>query len=277
MLELGFDPGRRQQDGIELSRSRGEIARNWWSREWLYLLEHASTSSPRKRGRKLARLSRVQFLVIAPGVIRGRVAEGGEGTFDAAICSPPLSPAQWRRVNAVLTADTALTARLLAGTMPEAVKEHAFDTAELLFGNPTRGARCTCGRDALICRHAFALACVAADVMDRDPFYFLGWRGQTRRQFVNALRAGWDLPPVEDVTRTETPARETLDVNEFFRSSAPLPTDSTGLALPPFDVLALLGPPPVGPPGDGRRLARQFAELLGAPSAAADTSTEAPA
>ena len=104
--------------------------------------------------------------------------------------------ATWSAIEKALSAQALFAARLLAGEMPAEIEDVFARARAPLF--PTRSAQlrmeCSCPDWSVPCKHLAATIYLLAEAFDADPFQILHWRGRTREQLLEHLRAGVPKP-----------------------------------------------------------------------------------
>jgi uncharacterized Zn finger protein len=125
-------------------------------------------------------------------------------------------------------------------------------------------ATCTCPDAANPCKHLAAVYYILAERLDEDPFTLFTWRGRTREELLEQLRArrvranGRRAPLAAAIAADEPPPLSSR-LDGFWRAGPEL----AGLHVSPLAaeapdaLLRQLGPPPVDV-GD-----QDFIELLG--------------
>lgn len=98
---------------------------------------------------------------------------------------------QWASVDRALAARVGFVARLLAGEVPPDLEDVFRDASVELFpvSWSALDARCSCPDWENPCKHIAAVLYVFADQLDDDPWMLLAWRGRTRDQLLDPLRA----------------------------------------------------------------------------------------
>jgi uncharacterized Zn finger protein len=209
-------PPRKVKGGIRARSKRGAFARSWWAKRWLAVLESLQLGGRLQRGRAYARAGQVMDLSIESGVVTARVQGTRAEPYDVTIRVTPLSPAEWRRVAAVLSREAVFLARLLAGEMPADI-ERAFEQAGVsLF--PTRikdlSTSCSCPDSSNPCKHIAAVYYLLGEEFDRDPFLIFRLRGMTREDLLRMLEE------MESAARPGLDGGES-DLDAFDRDDAP--------------------------------------------------------
>ncbi|MEV0216685.1 SWIM zinc finger family protein [Micromonospora sp. NPDC050695] len=277
---------RRVDGGLRARSARGAIGRSWWSRRFLEVLESFALGTRLTRGRSYARAGQVLRLDIAPGRVSAEVQGSRPRPYEVSIALSPFPAALWTRIEEELAGQAFFSARLLAGDLPDELEELFVAAGAPLFpaGVDELTQRCNCPDFAVPCKHLAATFYLLAEAFDADPFELLHWRGRSRAQLLDALRArraeatGTPAPPGPSTLDIEpslvdttpagtaraltglsaTPMTQALD--RFWSPPVPLPDRPPRLATGPDLLLRQLGPPApsIGGPGLLERLRRAY-------------------
>lgn len=171
-------------------RKRGGLGETWWANRWTSVLESFGWASRLQRGRTYARGGRVLSYEVAPGEITARVKGSRPSPYRVRIHLKQMSGAAWRRATKVMAGRAAFAAMLLAGEMPRDIEEAFAEAGTSLFPQSQRDLEtsCSCPDWANPCKHVAAVAYVAAEAFDRDPFLLFQLRGRTREQLLDELQ-----------------------------------------------------------------------------------------
>ncbi|HXV93669.1 MAG TPA: SWIM zinc finger family protein, partial [Pseudonocardia sp.] len=223
---------RRVEGGIQIHATRGPIARSWWSRRFVEVLESLGVGGRLARGRGYARQGQILSLDVDAGAVVARVQGSAPTPYAVRIGVPAYGKAEWARVIDALAADAWFAATLLGGEMPREIEE--LFAAEGLALFPASGADltmdCTCPDHQVPCKHLAAVFYLLAERFDAEPFTVLALRGRDRERLLAELRSRRAAQPPEG-GRAGEPAR-----------AAPLQE-----RLDAFFTAGPLDPPPPGP------------------------------
>src|ERR1019366_3484310 len=170
----------------------GAIGESWWSERFIELLESFGLGSRLERGRIYARAGQVTELDVEPGIVLAKVQGSRYTPYRVRIRAKVFSDYQWRRAEKAIAARALTLAKLLAGEMPHDIEEVlAACKLTLLPGSYDElRATCTCPDAANPCKHLAAVYYILAERFDEDPFTLFPWRGMTREELLEQLRAG---------------------------------------------------------------------------------------
>ncbi|MCX5066564.1 SWIM zinc finger family protein [Micromonospora lupini] len=281
---------RKVDGGLRARSARGAIGRSWWSRRFLEVLESFALGTRLTRGRSYARAGQVLRLDIAPGRVTAQVQGSRPRPYEVSIALAAFPAALWTRIEDELAGQAFFSARLLAGDLPDELEELFVAAGAPLFpaavGELTQ--RCNCPDFAVPCKHLAATFYLLAEAFDADPFELLHWRGRSRADLLDRLRArraeatGTASPPEPSVPDALPSVVDTVDVlppvgaaralaglaatplaeavDRFWAAPVPLPDRPPRLATGPDLLLRQLGPPApaIGGPGLLERLRRAY-------------------
>ncbi|MGW2624854.1 SWIM zinc finger family protein [Micromonospora taraxaci] len=182
---------RRVDGGLRARSARGAIGRSWWSRRFLEVLESFALGTRLTRGRSYARAGQVLTLDIEPGRVSAVVQGSRPQPYQVSIALRPFPDALWSRIEEELAGQAFFSARLLAGDLPDELEELFVAASAPLFpaGVDELTQRCNCPDFAVPCKHLAATFYLLAEAFDADPFELLHWRGRSRAELLDELRA----------------------------------------------------------------------------------------
>lgn len=255
--------------GIAARSQRGAIGETWWSQRFIELLESFGVGSRLKRGRSYARAGQVVELEIEPGLVLASVQGTRYSPYRVRIQVNVLSEHQWRRAEKAMAAQALPLALLLAGQMPRDVEELFAACKLTLFPKSYRELRtsCSCPDWENPCKHVAAAYYILAERFDEDPFLIFAWRGRTKEELLDRLRAqreraGGRAPAPAEPRNANAPERtEPLSerLGDFWRCGPELAGFRVNplAAEVPDALLRQLGPAP--PEVRGRNVAELLA------------------
>ena len=177
--------------GLATSKQRGAMAASWWSRRFVDVLESYGLGTRMQRGRKYARAGQVLSFDVQAGMLVAQVQGSRPTPYVVTVAAPSPTAEQWASVDRSLAARVGFVARLLDGEVPPDLEEVFADASVELFPASWSAlvARCNCPDWENPCKHIAAVLYVFADQLDDDPWMLLAWRGRTRDQLLDPLRA----------------------------------------------------------------------------------------
>jgi uncharacterized Zn finger protein len=266
--------------GIAARSRDGAIGESWWSERFIDLLESFGLGSRLERGRAYARAGQVTELDVEPGIVLAKVQGSRYTPYRARIRAKVFSEYQWRRAEKAIAARALTLAKLLAGEMPHDIEEvlAACKLTLLPSSYAELRATCTCPDAVNPCKHLAAVYYILAERFDDDPFALFTWRGVTREELLEQLRArraratgrraSLGAAKTADTAAAEEPPALSTLLDCFWCAAtelaelhvSPLAADA------PDALLRQLGPPPVnvGDQNLVELLGRAYVQLAGA-------------
>ena len=232
----------RVAGGIQINSTRGAVARTWWSKRFLSVLEQIGVGGRMARGRAYARQGQIVSLDIDAGGAVAKVQGSRPRPYAVRVGVPAFGKAEWAEVAEAMVADASLTAALLAGDMPHEIEDVFTKVGLSLFPASARDLAldCTCPDQAVPCKHLAAVCYVLAERFDADPFAILALRGRDRETLLADLRerrACAGPAPAHGIPLTET--------LYAFYTAGPLPPPTAGPDTPSDALLDQVPPFPV--------------------------------
>lgn len=256
-----YEPSRpRPAQGIRAKSRRGRIGDTWWSLRFVEVLESFNLGARLTRGRAYARSGQVLDLAVEPGVVTASVQGSRSRPYKLSIHVTPLSETQWSRLEKAMSERALLLAKLLNGEMPPEI-ETVFERCRLSLFPASRRAlvtECSCPDVGNPCKHIAAAYYILAEKFDDDPFLIFAWRGRSKDELMEHLRARRAVPAQRSRRReTGPPAPAAPALAENLGTFWDVGADLGGLRInasaveSPDALLDELGPVPDEAGGDG--------------------------
>ncbi|MGM1057951.1 SWIM zinc finger family protein [Saccharothrix sp. Mg75] len=210
----GERPGARRavrvEGGLTLRSRRGDVARTWWSRRFVEVLESFGMGGRLARGRGYARTGQVMSLSLSTSLVVALVTGTRREPYRARVGVRKFSDEEWSRIEHALADRAIFAAKLLAGEMPPEIEEVFADLGLTLFPGTLRemSMDCTCPDWEVPCKHLAATCYLLAESFDTDPFEILAWRGRSREDLLDRLRELRAPLPHEEPPPPAAPAPE---------------------------------------------------------------------
>jgi uncharacterized Zn finger protein len=223
--------------GIQIASTRGEVARSWWSKRFIGVLEQIGVGGRLSRGRSYARAGQIVSMDVEVGAVRAVVQGSRPKPYRVRIGLPAFGKAEWGQIGQALVDDASYAAALLNGEMPREI-ESVFDAVGLtLFPADARDLAmdCTCPDYEVPCKHLAAVFYVLAERFDADPFQILALRGRDRAALLEDLRARRAAAAPAGPAAAVPPLDEVLD--RFFVAGPGLDEPLAGPRTPPDALL----------------------------------------
>ncbi|MFC7613834.1 hypothetical protein ACFQV2_09930 [Actinokineospora soli] len=189
------------ENGLRVRSTRGDIARTWWSRRFIEVLEELGLGGRLERGKRYARQGQVVSMSLSASIVVATVQGSRPAPYRVKIGVKAFTVDQWVQVEQALAGQALYLAKLLAGEMPTGIEE-VFEAVGLrLFPNSFAefSMECSCPDWEVPCKHLAATCYLLAESFDTDPFEILAWRGRARQDLLDGLRShrGGVARPVE--------------------------------------------------------------------------------
>ncbi|MEW6209807.1 MAG: SWIM zinc finger family protein [Acidobacteriota bacterium] len=261
-------PRPKPVGGIKAKSKRGDIGETWWSKRFISILESFNIGARLSRGRSYARGGNVLKLDIAPGLVTSKVQGSFATPYKIRIEIHPFSESEWKKVEEAMASQALFMAKLLAGEMPREIEEAFTECRLALFPASKREMEtdCSCPDWSNPCKHIAATYYILAEQFDEDPFLIFAWRGRSKQQIIENLRAlrGATDEGADEASEDNRmiPSEEVAPLEECLSDFWKMRDDFTGLkvrpqaAAIPDALLKQMGPAPVEVSG------RNAAELL---------------
>ena len=179
------------ENGLRARSTRGDIARTWWSRRFIEVLEELGLGGRLERGKRYARQGQVVSMSLSASIVVATVQGSRPAPYRVKIGIRAFTADQWTQVEQALAGQALYLAKLLAGEMPTGIEE-VFDAVGLrLFPNSFTefSMECSCPDWEVPCKHLAATCYLLAESFDTDPFEILAWRGRARQELLDGLRS----------------------------------------------------------------------------------------
>jgi len=179
------------EGGLQARSKRGPIGDTWWSQRFITVLESFGIGSRLQRGKRYARSGQVLTMEIAAGQVKASVQGSRAKPYRVFIENEVLSTADWEAIESAMASSAVFGARLLANEMPEEIEEAFSDSSTSLFpvSAGELDSACSCPDWENPCKHIAAVYYLLAEAFDRDPFLIFAWRGRTKEELLDSLRA----------------------------------------------------------------------------------------
>ncbi|MDU0289866.1 SWIM zinc finger family protein [Saccharothrix longispora] len=207
----------RVEGGLTLRSKRGDVARTWWSRRFVEVLESFGMGGRLARGRGYARTGQVMSLSLSTSLVVALVMGTRREPYRARVGVRKFTDQEWSRIEHALADRAVFAAKLLAGEMPPEIEDVFADLGLALFPSTLRemSMDCTCPDWEVPCKHLAATCYLLAESFDTDPFEILAWRGRSREDLLDRLRELRAPLPHEEPVPVEAVPEPEPEVDEF--------------------------------------------------------------
>ncbi|MEH2241177.1 SWIM zinc finger family protein [Nostoc sp.] len=167
-----------------------QASREWWSQQWLDLLDSYRFKKRLERARNYARQGNVLSIEFKGAKVLARVQGSEVEPYKVSLSLEPFSDEQWGYVIETMSQRAIFAAKLLAGEMPQNIEEvfTANGLSIFPFTLADVQSKCSCPDKANPCKHIGALYYQLGDRFSEDPFVLFQLRGRTKEQILSDLR-----------------------------------------------------------------------------------------
>lgn len=232
------------------------INQEWWSQQWLDLLDKYRFKKRLERARIYARQGNVLSIDFTEQKVLAKVQGTQPEPYEVSLWLDAFSEEEWGYIIETLSQRAIFSAKLLAGEMPPDI-EDVFATNGLRlfpFKLDDVHSRCSCPDKANPCKHIGAVYYMLGDRFSEDPFVLFQLRGRTQQQIITALRQlrSQTEENTEQTDPIETPLKFNSDspnLEQFWTYSEQLESSLVVITPPPSSetVLDVLGAIPLAP------------------------------
>ncbi|MEH2227590.1 SWIM zinc finger family protein [Nostoc sp.] len=167
-----------------------QASREWWSQQWLDLLDSYRFKKRLERARNYARQGNVLSIEFKGAKVLARVQGSEVEPYKVSLSLEPFTDEQWGYVIETMSQRAIFAAKLLAGEMPQNIEE-VFTANGLSIFPFTLGdvqSKCSCPDKANPCKHIGAIYYQLGDRFSEDPFVLFQLRGRSKEQIISDLR-----------------------------------------------------------------------------------------
>jgi uncharacterized Zn finger protein len=164
--------------------------RQWWTQQWLDLINAYRFKKRLERGWQYAREGNVLSIRFKGEKVLAKVQGTDPEPYRVSLWLDPLTDEDWGYVIETLTQRAIFSAKLLAGEMPHNIEEVFSANGLRLFPFQLADvrSRCSCPDKANPCKHISAVYYLMGDRFTEDPFVLFQLRGRTREQILKTIR-----------------------------------------------------------------------------------------
>ena len=238
--------------------------KEWWTQQWIDLLNSYRFKKRLERARNYARQGNVLSIDFKDQKIIAKVQGTAPEPYELSLWLNTFSDEDWDYVIKTMSERAIFTAKLLAGEMPQNIEE-VFSANGLRlfpFALDEVHSHCNCPDPARVCKHIAAVYYLLGDRFGEDPFVLFMLRGRTKEQILDTIRkqrnSNEENSAKVNVAKKAKKAassyqQETLKIGDFWQYDRPLEPSLVVIAPPPSSetVLDILGPLNLGGKSDG--------------------------
>ncbi|MDZ8236501.1 MAG: SWIM zinc finger family protein [Nostoc sp. ChiQUE01a] len=207
-----------------------QASREWWSQQWLDLLDSYRFKKRLERARNYARQGNVLSIDFQGAKVLARVQGSEVEPYKVSLSLEPFSDEQWGYVIETMSQKAIFAAKLLAGEMPQNIAEVFTANGLSLFPFTLADvhSKCSCPDKANPCKHIGAVYYQLGDRFSEDPFVLFQLRGRTKEQIISnlrQLRSGKievNTSETPDVEQSITHNKYSVKIDSFWQYNEPL-------------------------------------------------------
>jgi len=239
--------------------------KEWWTQQWIDLLNSYRFKKRLERARNYARQGNVLSLEFKEQKIIAQVQGTAPEPYKLSLWLDTFTNEDWGYIIETMSERAIFTAKLLAGEMPQNIEEiFAANGLRLFpFTLDEIHSECDCPDKARVCKHIAAVYYLLGDRFSDDPFLLFQLRGRTKAKILEELRQKRGQSEDEKVTEAEkiqdkqlfsssqiitSATQETIKIEQFWEYNQQL--DSSLIVITPSPsnetVLDVLGQIPLG-------------------------------
>ncbi|MFN6561532.1 MAG: SWIM zinc finger family protein [Nostoc sp. ChiSLP01] len=193
-----------------------QASREWWSQQWLDLLDSYRFKKRLERARNYARQGNVLNIEFQGAKVLARVQGSEVEPYQVSLSLEPFSDEQWGYVIETMSQKAIFAAKLLAGEMPQNIAEVFTANGLSLFPFTLSDvhSKCSCPDKANPCKHIGAVYYQLGDRFSEDPFVLFQLRGRTKEQILRDLRQ-LRSGKIETVTSETPEVQQSISYNKY--------------------------------------------------------------
>ncbi|WP_071188160.1 SWIM zinc finger family protein [Trichormus sp. NMC-1] len=231
-----------------------QASREWWSQQWLDLLDAYRFKKRLERARTYSRQGNVLSIEFKAAKVLARVQGSEAEPYKVSLSLDHFSDEEWGYVIETMSKKAIYAAKLLAGEMPQNIEEVFTGNGLSLFPF-TLGdvhSKCSCPDKVNPCKHVGAVYYQLGDRFSEDPFVLFQLRGRTKEQIINDLRHLRNtknveaIPAKSDIQQEVSEPQYAIKIDDFWQYNEPL--ESSLVVISPAvseTVLDVLGTIPL--------------------------------
>lgn len=229
--------------------------REWWTEQWIEVLERIGFTQRLARARNYARQGNVLSLDFVGAKVKAMVQGTAPEPYEVSFSLDRFTDEQWSYIIESMAERAIFSAKLLAGEMPQNIQDvfTANGLSLFPFNKFDIHSRCSCPDPANPCKHIGAVYYLLGDRFSEDPFVLFQLRGRSKEEIISALRkirsSGSEEPQTEIAAiRPVSP----LDRDRLWNYDEQLESSLIVITPPPSSetVLDVLGLLPIEPPAN---------------------------
>ncbi|MGB3401488.1 MAG: SWIM zinc finger family protein [Microcoleaceae cyanobacterium] len=247
--------------------------REWWSQQWLDILNRYRFKKRLERARNYARQGNVLSIEFKDQKVNAQVQGTQPEPYQVSLGLDTFNDEEWHYVIETLSQKALFSAKLLAGEMPDNIEEVFARNGLRLFPFSLEEvhSRCSCPDKANPCKHIGAVYYMLGDRFSEDPFVLFQLRGRTKTQILAELRQLRSQGKAEETQlqsikkeSVSTISQSEIKIDRFWDYSEKLESSLVVIVPPPTQetVLDILGTIPLSSSSITRETVMQYLETV---------------
>jgi len=231
-----------------------ETDREWWTQQWLDILNRYRFKKRLERARNYARQGNVLSIEFSDRRVLAKVQGTQPEPYEVALWLDVFGDEEWGYVIETLSQRAIFSAKLLAGEMPQNIEDVFAQNGLRLFpfNLDEVHSQCSCPDKANPCKHIGAVYYMLGDRFSEDPFVLFQLRGRTKDDLISKLRQLRGSGEGKKAAETEVNGTQKIEsdpprVEGYWEYSQQLEPSLVVISPPPGSetVLDVLGPIPL--------------------------------
>lgn len=231
-----------------------ETDREWWTQQWLDILNRYRFKKRLERARNYARQGNVLSIEFSDRRVLAKVQGTQPQPYEVALWLDVFGDEEWGYVIETLSQRAIFSAKLLAGEMPQNIEDVFAQNGLRLFpfNLDEVHSQCSCPDKANPCKHIGAVYYMLGDRFSEDPFVLFQLRGRTKDDIIGKLRQLRSSGEGEKAAKTEATGTQKVEsdpprVAGYWEYNQQLEPSLVVISPPPGSetVLDVLGPIPL--------------------------------
>lgn len=231
-----------------------ETDREWWTQQWLDILNRYRFKKRLERARNYARQGNVLSIEFSDRRVLAKVQGTQPEPYEVALWLDVFGDEEWGYVIETLSQRAIFSAKLLAGEMPQNIEDVFAQNGLRLFpfNLDEVHSQCSCPDKANPCKHIGAVYYMLGDRFSEDPFVLFQLRGRTQDDIISKLRQLRGSGEGKKAAETEVNGTQKIEsdpprVEGYWEYSQQLEPSLVVISPPPGSetVLDVLGPIPL--------------------------------
>ncbi|MDB9514439.1 SWIM zinc finger family protein [Kamptonema animale CS-326] len=164
--------------------------KQWWTEQWLDLINSYRFKKRLERGWKYAREGNVLSIEFQGQKVIAQVRGTEPEPYQISLWLDTFSDEDWGYVTENMAQRAVFSAKLLAGEMPQNIEDVFAVAGKRLFPFNLSDvhSQCSCPDKANPCKHISAVYYLLGERFSEDPFVLFQLRGRTKEQILTKLR-----------------------------------------------------------------------------------------